>query len=270
VVRDYKLTLLYLAGFWAVFVGAIVLVNVHWIFLLLAWPVTGIVQHNIAFIGHDLSHNAGFDDHPKFAKIIGQWLIFAPLFIDMEGYKRWHVNHHKNVNTKDDPEYRLKLVAKAKYTPPLTERQKLGIAARDLIGAGWLEVLSFIKATSLRADGSLGWAYVKAGLRFSLFWGLVAAVFGINVLFTAELIWIVSIFTTFWASFRLRIYREHFGLDALARAISKRDELLGDHTHRDPWPTWLRLITVWHGQYHWEHHEKPGVPFHQLSTIKIA
>jgi fatty acid desaturase len=70
------------------------------------------------------------------------------------------------------------------------------------------------------------------------------------------ILWVISMLTSFWFFFRLRVWTEHVGL--------KEGETLRFT------PTFIeRMLFLPHNtEYHYEHHESPGVSFDKLPELR--
>jgi fatty acid desaturase len=174
---------------------------------------------------------------------LNDWLaeVFClwPIATGLHGYRRWHLAHHRWLGTADDPELIVKARAHGNAMPDRLLKVKLIIC--DFVGLGAVEILQAMRAIrpAQRRDvwGPILWhaaALAILGWRF-------------------EALWFGSLFTSHWAIFRYRIWREHQG--------------------RDPFsdPTWNLAVRWWevpllpHGVgYHHAHHASPSIPFHGL------
>jgi fatty acid desaturase len=175
-------------------------------------------------------------------------------------YKKFHDEHHVHVGTEKDTELHLKEFSREKHVSPQKASVIFMYCIKDLMLAGILEMNNFIvfmtKGKLLQVIGSatIWWAAVGTFLYFS------------GVLVEFLLIWFIGLFTMFWASFRLRLYFEHYGLDILSN--NKRDDHI---THRIEFAKglgWFRLLAMYWGQFHWEHHHNPSVPIYQLAKYR--
>ena len=66
--------------------------------------VIGSRLHGLGVLLHDCAHYRLFKNR-KLNDIVGEVLLAWPLLITMYGYRRNHFNHHRYLNTEQDPDY---------------------------------------------------------------------------------------------------------------------------------------------------------------------
>ena len=223
----------------------------------LAVFVIGTRQHALAVLGHDGTHfhvsrNKWLND------FITNLLVAWPLAFSSSGYRRWHLVHHRTVGTDADPELMMYRMFGKKWSP---DASRLKLFVTDLIGLGafellvlWHDLMQWRSAapTRRRIEETFGlilWPLVAVGLPAVLWgWQTAAAI---------SALWYGSLFTSFFAVYRLRCYSEHVG---------------SEWTHRlSKPPLWERLVYLPANTWlHWEHHKWPGVPLRQFRVIAPA
>ena len=233
---------------WMVIAGMVFLCDgVSWWFLPLALLVVGNRQHALAILGHDGGHWLVSQN-----RFVNDWVTrlfsFGPLMIGMRGYREFHFKHHRTVGTEEDPERKHKIWASPEFDLPAEKKDLVKHFVKDLFGLGWKHVFfafTLLKPADVRdIIPSIVW-WLIVGL--SLWWVGLLVPFGI--------IWVGSIYTGFWACFRLRVWTEHQGIEG---------------THRIECPLWLRILACPHyTYYHWEHHDNPTVPFYLLPRYRL-
>lgn len=201
----------------------------------------GITQHRISILAHEGAHGMAFKNK-KINYWITQIFTFWPLMIDMNRYKEFHWDHHRNTgDEKLDPEFYLK---QNRYHLPITKTNLYGRFILDLFGASTPEFIHLIKYLSKKSN--VFWAISWLVISF-----VACYYFGRIDFFV---LFLLSKPTGFWAVFRLRIYLEHVDTD---------------ETHRVHLDQWQRFLFAPHNIWmHWEHHKHPQVPFYQLPDVR--
>ncbi|HVA51216.1 MAG TPA: fatty acid desaturase [Pirellulales bacterium] len=225
------------AADWSVILASLAAAHVidRWPGYVVAWLIVGNRQHALSLLGHDGAHRLICRD-----RAANDWLTcllsFWPLWTDLEPYRRFHFAHHRHVGTVDDPETGWKGIAPGD-DPPLTAMNVVRWFLLDLIGLGAIESGWYFKHYR---PSPLGPALFWSGIAFAAYWcGLLWAV----------LLWHAAFLTSFWAFFRLRAYTEHWGTT-------------GTHRCRPRW--WQRAFLPHNTWAHFEHHERPDLPFWAL------
>lgn len=202
----------------------------------------GLRQHGLALLGHDGTHGL-FARNKRWNDLLANALCFWPLGAALEGYRAFHLQHHKHLGTSEDPEMTL---APA-YQIPVTSGQIARRALLDLAGLG----------VSLIADFMLKVRPKKlAHLLPPLIWqlSLVAACFALDQLWIAGM-WFAAQLTSFSMAFRLRSATEHHAMR--------------DGTHRFEATLLSRYVYLPHNTFcHYEHHRYASVPCYGLPLLR--
>jgi fatty acid desaturase len=254
--------------------------------LAIAWPtpagvivalvVIGGRQLGLGILMHDCAHRALFPT-PLANDRVGRWLCAAPVFADLEIYRRYHMTHHRTTGTDADPDlpnYRGYPVARASFV-----RKVL----RDLGGLTGLRAAAALAALYAHADPAalqLGYSYRRsdattapAGARSlrHLAWNLrrvlIAQAVGLALLWAlghplAWLLWPAAWLTTYMLFSRIRNAAEHGGLPG----TRDTDPWLNTRSVRARW--WERLtVAPNHVNWHFEHHLAPTLPAYRLGEM---
>lgn len=225
------------------------IVAFYWVAYRLAHPagyviatlLIGLRQHGLALLGHDGAHHM-FSRNQRMNDLVANVLCFWPLGAALEGYRAFHLRHHKHLGTEGDPE--IVLVA---YEVPTTKRHIAGRAVLDLFGLGAAFSIGFI--AKIRAErlthrlAPILWQVV-----------MIAVCYATGQLWIAG-IWFAAQLTSFSMAFRLRTGFEHHGLRS--------------GTHRFE-PTLLsRYVYLPHNTHcHYEHHRYASVPCYNLPSLR--
>lgn len=195
--------------------------------------------HRIALMSHDFSHYLvmpGTRGYDWMANIF----CFYPMGVTCLGYRTWHLQHHRHLNTENDPE---KLVKGGRlYQQPLSKLMVFSLFIADHLGFGVLEI------------GKLQWVIrpksLADALGLVLFWAVVLTMAAHFQLLPIIGLFLFSLMTSFWAAYRLRAITEHVGTDS---------------SHRFNAPFWLKYFFFpYNTDHHYEHHEWPSIPWFSL------
>lgn len=212
----------------------------------LLWPLAvlflGTRQHALAVLGHEAVHYAVSGDRKRNDQL-GNLLCMWPILADVEGFRRFHIDHHRYVGTNLDPERQVREPFIERWTD-LTPRKKAKLIARDLVGGSRDEATYILRET--RGRLTKGRAAYVVGLA-----GVVAVCVG----FAPVVAWGVALVTSAFASMRARMWREHLG-EAVTEVYEAR------------W--WERALYLPHHIWRHEPHHRKGcwtVPAWELRRL---
>jgi fatty acid desaturase len=242
--------------------------------VLVAMVVLGGRQLGLGILMHDCAHR-GLLPSSKANDWVGQWLCAAPVFADLDIYRRYHMTHHRHAGTEQDPDlpnYRGYPV------PPASFARKL---LRDLVALTGLRAALALAMLYSHADPNadpFGYSYrrepgkkrAQQSLR-QLLWNLrrvlLVQSIGFAVLWAlghplAYLLWPASWLTSYMLFSRIRNAAEHAGLPGTMSTnpwLNTRSVKAG----------WLARLTVApnHVNWHFEHHLAPAVPGYRLPAL---
>jgi len=204
------------------------------------WLIIGARQHALAILGHEGAHGLVSEN-----KLLNDWAVrifcSCPLGTDFDQYREFHLKHHAYTSTDQDPEIILKKIDNRWYLP-LTWGRLIRRIFLDAVGLGIPDLFRFSKSNkpkNMRGKLSLLlWWIAALGITI---WGKYWLAFGLLV---------VSLHTSFWAIFALRIWTEHVGTGAT-------------HQIRASW--WQKALFLPHNTWvHDVHHANVNIPFYNL------
>ena len=223
--------------------------------ILLAMILLAGRQLGLSVLMHEAGHRTLFAT-PWLNDVVGQWLCAAPVFNELRGYARGHLDHHRRAGTREDPD----LPNYAAY--PISRDSFRRKVIRDLSGQTGVKLMAalFRGASGIisrgKSEGSLP-LLRQLLVQLLLFLALLAAGIG-----WAYLVWIGSFLTIFMLIIRIRQVAEHAAVPDLYHP----DPRLNTRTVEAPW--WQRMVFAPNGvNYHLEHHFMASVPCYRLAAL---
>ncbi|WP_447978371.1 fatty acid desaturase [Candidatus Nitrospira bockiana] len=231
---------------WAVIVAAVVVTGWldHPVAFVLAALIIAVKQHALAILAHDGAHRL-VSRNRRLNDLLTNLFCFWPLGFPLEGYRRFHFQHHRATGTDQDPELIHKR-AFGQWEVPITSRQLTMHALTDLLGAG-------IPHLAMAAYLTRAVSFVD-GIMAPLFWLVTGTVAWLAGQAWIVILWWASLLFCLWPIFRLRMWTEHGGTHG---------------THRISAGLLARALILPHNTYmHWEHHEFPMIPCWNLPRVR--
>jgi len=222
----------------------------HWLAVVLAVPVMASLQLRFYILHHEAAHRLLFSNR-RVNDIVGiNFCGWVALGTGTDGYRRSHVNHHRDEFGRKEPDFLLYSFYPIKKA---SMRRKL---RRDATGvSGW-------RIVKPRFTGLLKPKYLAMSLRFfagqllvlSAFWA-----FGHPWLYV--FMWVLPYMTWYQVVNRLRSIAEHGGM---TRSPDRRIT-----SHFVAQGFWARAtFAPYNVGYHLAHHVDSGVPFRNLPKLR--
>jgi len=218
----------------------------EWWAFALAVLCTGVGQHRLALMAHEGSHRQ-ISRKRLVNDVITGFFCLWPFGNPVGGYRRFHFNHHRYLNTAGDPELAHKRKSSPAWDLPSGPRRMIRCFLEDVCLLHVKELLHL--AQNARPGTS------KIDRLLPICWYICAtAIIGYFGQWWILVVWIAATAVVFWPIFRLRIWTEHVGTHDVHRI----------HT---PWYLryWLLPHNTW---YHYEHHHFPQVPCWNLPKVR--
>lgn len=235
-------------GDWCLAIGPIALfaVSRHPAAFVFAVVMSGIAQHRLALMAHEGSHYRA-SRNKTFNDLLTGFFALWPFGNPVRGYRRFHFDHHRYLNTEGDPELHHKQMSSPAWNLPLQKRHILKYFIQDICFLHVKELFQLMR----NASPAVNW--VDRALP-TLFWIVVLTTLALTGAWWILAIWFLGTAVVFWPIFRLRIWTEHIGTHDV---------------HRIHAPWWVRGILLPHNTwYHYEHHHFPQVPCWNLPRIR--
>jgi fatty acid desaturase len=256
---------------WIAFAFALVGFFPNPVTVIISLFILGGKQLACAIILHDCSHDSMFTNR-KVNNVIGNWFGAYPILHDVNKYRPYHLQHHINTGTSDDPDLSL---TKGYPTTALSMARKF---LRDLFGVSGVKAnfavvfmqLGFIKyalngtAEWLSQKGRSVFNMIKTGAA-NLTGPVLANLIMFLILYALGkpwlyLLWPAAMVTTFNFSLRVRSMAEH----------SMVEDRLDPHKNtRTTYANFIEriLFAPHHVNYHAEHHLCMGAPSYNLPMM---
>ena len=116
-----------------------------WWVVIVAVLIIGNRQHALGILGHDGAHFAICSHRPT-NNALARWLAFLPMGLDLEGYRRFHFAHHRDVGTPADPELTHYRVL-PQWEMPLRPWRLLGQCLGDMVGGAVPHIVMALRLT---------------------------------------------------------------------------------------------------------------------------
>lgn len=250
------------AHVWLVIFGSMVMFIIwpNVVTFVLAFLLIGSRQHGLSILMHDAAHGILFKTKAV-NEFVGKYLLGAPYGGDLEGYRKYHLKHHRFTQSADDPDLPLS----KKY--PVTKASLRRKLIRDATGQTFLRIrlatLRMKEGEQLDIEGADAfqktspWPYLMTNA--VIFAGLAA----IGYWWVYIALWLLPLWTWFFVVLRLRNITEH--------AVTTFDDNPLTHA-RTTYTNLLEKIFLgpYWVNYHVEHHVYMYVPCYRLKALHEA
>lgn len=208
--------------------------------------------HALSVLMHDASHYRAFTNR-KLNDFFGEITALVTPF-SMEGYRKHHFLHHRELNTDKDPDWvRTRF---SDYYYPKKKKDLLLLLGKYALGMKVINELKLIAKEKYLNKCSTKTKILRNLTYIAII--LSSILFG----FWKELIlyWLVPVATSFAFFVYVRGVAEHYA------GMEYKNELNSSRTVIAP--LWERLLFSPYGvNYHLEHHLYPSVPFYRLKEL---
>jgi len=225
---------------------------------ILAFTIIGARQLGLAILMHDGAHKLLFKN-PKLNDFVSQWFLAYPVMSDTLPYRPYHLQHHLNTQTEDDPD----LVLTDPF--PIDKGSFRRKVFRDLTGQTGLKMfLGNMKRMFGRRNVPMGNHLVVSEKKMSGFLisnALLFAIFAVSGHWSLYfLLWVLPWLTFFQFVVRIRSIAEH------AVVPDNEDDFRNTRTTLAG-PLARAFIAPYNVNYHIEHHLFTFVPWYNLPKV---
>jgi fatty acid desaturase len=245
-------------GVIALSVTAYILFPNAWVFAA-AFLIIGSRQHGLSILAHDTAHGVLFENK-ALNEWVGKYLLAAPYGGDMIAYRHYHLKHHRYAQSENDPDLPLS----AKF--PTTKKSLFRKFLRDITGLTFLRV-QLAKYQMKRSGNRVpGTDAFDSNSRLP-FWISNALIFSVFILIDHPwlylTLWLLPLWTWFWACLRLRNIAEH--------GMTTTDDNPLTHARTTHANVIERILFApYWVNYHVEHHAYMFVPCYRLKALHKA
>jgi len=233
----------------ALLVWAVVALD-HWVAVVAAIPVMASAQLRFYILHHEAAHRLLFSNR-RINDIVGVNILgWLPLGTGTHGYRRGHVNHHRDEFGPKEPDFLLYSLY------PISRSSMRRKVRRDATGvSGW-------RIIKPRFTGLLQREHLPISLRFFAGQALVFCLFALaGSPWLYIFLWVVPYLTWYQVVNRLRSIAEHAGM------TRSDDRRLTSHIVEQS-PIARLLFAPFNVGYHLAHHVDSGVPFRNLPRLR--
>lgn len=256
-------------GEWMSIVGLIYLSNTYWYpwLYLVTVILIGARQHALLVIGHDASHYVLLKNK-KLNDWIADLFLFWPMFATVKGFRFFHSDHHRFLNTEKDKNRLLwkthtpegQLTSEWTYPKPLLEIF-LRILSKMcfLTGLRWMTMglLGIFINMKTKMIPVSPWYVV---LRLSFYCFSLAIFWYFNLFNQFLLYWIVPFCTWHVTAQYIRLICEHSAIQSTVKPYDMTRTTIANFLDS--------LLIIPHNiGYHHEHHWYPSVPYYHLPQL---
>tara|TARA_B100000029_G_scaffold515820_1_gene624859 strand:- start:10185 stop:11114 length:930 start_codon:yes stop_codon:yes gene_type:complete len=225
---------------------------------IIAIMLIGSRQLGLAILMHEAAHKTLFKNS-KINDVIGSWFCSLPVIYDLKAYRSYHLTHHKNTQSSNDPDLHLS----SKF--PVTLLSMTRKILRDLTGITGLK-LRFFQFRSMFRDSQKNAAntairFFQSIYKYLISQAIIFVVFLFLFNIQAYLIyWLIPLITWMQVVTRIRNISEH------AMVSDNINPLL--HARRTDVNLFERIFFApYYVNYHLEHHLLVSVPFFRLKKL---
>jgi len=207
--------------------------------------IIGNKQHALAILGHEGSHFTLFSSK-KWNDLFSNIFLFFPLGLSVTGYRNLHSQHHRHMNTSQDPELMHRSSRAPQWDLPITLPKLTKLAVFDVFGYSLIDFVMIVAFSKPNNKSTY--------LEIILFHAVFISTFLLLGLGSLIALWYISLITTFMMYFRLRTWLEHQGTESTHKTHLNFIE--------------RALLSPHNAWYHYEHHTWPSVPYYNLPHLR--
>ena len=249
---------LHVWGVIALAIAAYIIFPNPWIYAA-AFLIIGSRQHGLSILAHDTAHGVMFENK-ALNEWVGTYLLAAPYGGDMRSYRKYHLKHHRFAQSEKDPDLPLS----AKF--PTTKASLIRKFLRDVTGLTFLRVQ--LASFKMKRNGERMPGTEAFDSQSTLpYWAANAVLFGIFTLIGHPwlflTLWLLPLWTWFFACLRLRNIAEH--------GMTTTDDNPLTHARTTHANVFERILFApYWVNYHVEHHAYMFVPCYRLKALHRA
>jgi fatty acid desaturase len=230
------------------------------------WVLGGLIvgtrQHALGILAHEGTHYLVNASKPL-NDTLTNFIAAYPLLFTIQGFRASHFDHHRYLETPDDPSRVTVERMPGDWTFPMSAARLVTIFARDLSAISHVSSTELLKYLWDIPDKRRHMAIVAA-----MHLSAIALAGATGHWLAYPLLWLLPLFTVAVACYRLRAMAEHsgFGDPSLRYRRSEIDPLIVTRSITHNFLT-SAILAPYNVSYHIEHHLYPGVPAFALHRV---
>lgn len=223
----------------------------------------GTRQHALGILAHEGVHSLVSADRRR-NDTLANWLTAYPLMYSVAGYRTYHLQHHRWLETEKDPEQAALRLYPAEWTFPMQRPALYRLLLRDMIG-GSIRPAGDLVRYIWQVPGGAAPEIARVAL---VHVAMAATAWALGHPWHYLVLWLLPLFTVAIMCFRIRTVAEHSGLGSPAiRYRQERVDTLGTTRTTIYNPIMKFLFGPHNMAYHVEHHLFPDVPVFRLRAL---
>jgi fatty acid desaturase len=227
--------------------------------------IVGTRQHALGILAHEGTHYLVNGSKPL-NDTLTNFIAAYPLLFTVQGFRASHFDHHRYLETPDDPSRVTVERMPGDWTFPMSAARLVGIFARDLSAISHVSSTELLKYLWEIPDKPRHMAIVAI-----MHLSAVALAGATGHWLAYPVLWLLPLFTVAVACYRLRAMAEHsgFGDPALRYRRGEIDPLMVTRSITHNVLT-SAILAPYNVSYHIEHHLYPGVPGFVLHRVHAS
>jgi fatty acid desaturase len=233
----------------------------------LLWAVAvfiiGTRQHALGIMAHESVHSL-VSTTRAVNDGLGNWLSAYPLMYSVQGYRTYHLQHHRWLETEKDPEQTALRLYPREWTFPMPRRRFFYLLCRDMLGGSVKPAADLVQYIWQVPGGKR--PQVARVVVFHVSAAALAIALGHAMVYLV--LWVVPLFTVALMCFRVRTVAEHSGIsEPHVRYRQPAVDTLAT-TRTTVYNAVMKFLFGPHNMaYHIEHHLFPDVPVFRLRRL---
>lgn len=225
--------------------------------------VIGTRQHALGIMAHEGVHSL-VSTTRAVNDGLANWLSAYPLMYSVQGYRTYHLQHHRWLETEKDPEQTALRLYPREWTFPMPRRRFFYLLCRDMLGGSVKPAGDLVQYIWQVPGGKR--PQVARVVVFHVSAAALAVALGHAMVYF--ILWVVPLFTVALMCFRVRTVAEHSGISEPDMRYRQPSVDTLATTRTTIYNAVMKFLFGPHNMaYHIEHHLFPDVPVFRLRRL---